>query len=53
MSDSIKKYYELKKENPKKFSKNILSVDKIDFWIMYLEGDLSLKELQKLLAGYV
>ena len=26
--------------------------DKLDFWIMYLEGDLSLKELQKLLAGY-
>jgi hypothetical protein len=29
MSDSVKKYYELKKENPKKFSKEILSVDKI------------------------
>ena len=26
--------------------------DKIDFWIMYLEGDLSLEELMKLLAGY-
>ena len=26
--------------------------DKLDFWIMYLEGDLSLKELQKLLDGY-
>jgi len=26
--------------------------DKLDFWIMYLEGDLSLKELKKLLAGY-
>ena len=27
--------------------------DKIDFWIMYLEGDISLKVLQELLAGYV
>ena len=27
--------------------------NKLDFWIMYLEGDLSLEELQKLLAGYV
>jgi len=26
--------------------------NKLDFWIMYLEGDLSLEELQKLLAGY-
>jgi len=26
--------------------------DKIDFWIMYLEGDLSFEELMKLLAGY-
>ncbi len=26
--------------------------DKLDFWIMYLEGDLSFEELQKLLAGY-
>ena len=26
--------------------------DKLDYWIMFLEGDLSLEELQKLLAGY-
>ena len=26
--------------------------DKLDFWIMYLEGDLSLKVLKELLAGY-
>ena len=27
--------------------------NKLDYWIMYLDGDLSLEELQKLLAGYV
>ncbi len=27
--------------------------DKLDWWIMFVEGDLSLEELQKLLAGYV
>ena len=27
--------------------------NKLDWWIMFLEGDLSLEELQKLLAGYV
>ena len=26
--------------------------NKLDYWIMYLEGDLSLEELEKLLAGY-
>jgi hypothetical protein len=27
--------------------------DKLDFWIMYIDGDISLEELQKLLVGYV
>jgi hypothetical protein len=27
--------------------------DKIDYWTMYVEGDLSLDELLKLLADYV
>jgi hypothetical protein len=27
--------------------------NKLDFWIMYLEGDLSFEELLKLLNGYV
>ena len=27
--------------------------NKLDFWIMYLEGDLSFDELLKLLNGYV
>jgi hypothetical protein len=26
--------------------------NKLDYWIMYLEGDLSMKELLKLLNGY-
>ena len=26
--------------------------NKLDYWIMYLEGDLSMKELLKLLSGY-
>jgi hypothetical protein len=25
----------------------------LDWWIMFVEGDLSLEELQKLLAGYI
>jgi hypothetical protein len=27
--------------------------NKLDYWIMFLEGDLSLEELQKILAGYI
>ena len=27
--------------------------NKLDYWIMFIEGDLSLEELQKLLLDYV
>ena len=27
--------------------------DKIDYWTMFVDGDISLEELQKLLADYV
>jgi hypothetical protein len=27
--------------------------NKLDYWLMFIEGDLSLEELQKLLLDYV
>ena len=27
--------------------------NKLDYWIMYLDGDISLQVLQELLVGYV
>ena len=29
------------------------SCDKLDYWLMFIEGDLSLEELQELLLDYV
>ena len=31
----------------------IMKDNKLDYWIMFVEGDLSLEELQKLLLDYV
>ena len=31
---------------------NIMENSKLDYWIMYVDGDLSLEELLKLLADY-